>query len=41
MSGYRARDVAARFESLPPDGFIQKPFATQDIMETIKRVLEP
>ncbi|MCU0660908.1 MAG: response regulator [Myxococcota bacterium] len=41
MSGYRARDIAARFETTPPDGFIQKPFDTQDIMETIKRVLEP
>jgi CheY-like chemotaxis protein len=41
MSGYRAKDVAARFETTAPDGFIQKPFTTQDIMETIRAVLEP
>jgi PAS domain S-box-containing protein len=39
MSGYTEQEVTRRFAAAPPDGFLQKPFALDNLLVLVRRVL--
>jgi len=39
MSGYTEQEVTRRFADAPPDGFLQKPFALDQLLVLVRRVL--
>lgn len=41
VSGYNTSDMLARFDGLQPSGFIQKPFAANDLFVALTGVLNP
>ncbi|MBM3837792.1 MAG: response regulator [Verrucomicrobia bacterium] len=41
MSGYSEMDIARRFEGMRVDGFLQKPFVSQDLLTLVSRMVPP
>jgi DNA-binding response OmpR family regulator len=39
MSGYTEQDATARFENIPLDGFVQKPFEPNELSARVQMVL--
>lgn len=39
MSGYSEQDATARFGTVSPDGFVQKPFMPNELLERVQAAL--